>query len=72
MTWVFSAVLALVVLPMLVNFVLSRIAGAGQDTFKIGLALESLAAVAMVSVPLGLWKLTELIHWLLEHVRVSW
>lgn len=42
----------------------------------VGKALEAMfvgmAFALILFVPLGLWKLGELIYWLVTHVRVTW
>lgn len=35
-------------------------------------AFGCLAVMLLVSVPLGLWKLVEIIIWLFQHVEVKW
>jgi hypothetical protein len=36
----------------------------------IGRALEVLVVTCCVSVPLGLWKLVEIVIWLVQHISV--
>ena len=35
----------------------------------VGTALAALFAICVVSVPLGLWKLVEIVIWVLSHLR---
>lgn len=37
-----------------------------------GAPLRLMFAICCVSVPLGLWKLVEILWWLATHVKVSW
>lgn len=42
-----------------------------SDTYGFGRFITTLMAICCVSVPLGLWKLVEIIIWLVQHVRVA-
>ncbi len=42
----------------------------GND-FGFG-ALANLAMVGLVAIPLAVWKLVEIVLWLVAHVRIEW
>jgi hypothetical protein len=43
-----------------------------EDIFKpVEFALKAMATLCVVFVPLGAWKLVEIIIWLCRHVKVS-
>lgn len=70
-TWIVAAVVALVLLPVAVGLIARLFDDGGPDTYGIGSAIGGLAALAIVSVPLGVWKLVEILVWLWRHVHVS-
>jgi len=44
-------------------------AGPGPD---IGGAIKLVLGALAISIPLGLWKLGEIVYWLATHVTVAW
>lgn len=38
----------------------------------IGEAILSLLIILVVCLPLALWKLLEIVHWLFTHISINW
>ena len=70
--YVLAALAAVMIAIVLVRLIVVALYDGSPDTFGFGSFINLLMAPALVCVPLGLWKLTEIVLWLWRHVKVSW